>query len=278
VDEDDVIRVFAACELREHRIGEELGSRGGVAIATRLAAVATRALSGSGSGFPGPVRGLVASTRRVAGLTNSLAATFARAPAIGIAVVFVLAGLAVILAVSSSAGAWLSPALVALALLAAWTGYGWLSSPPTVARWLLLLVLLVVLGVVDARRFMPDDAGAEPWTWFAAHSAWDVLWWFVAFATLAGLCLVGAYLVGALQASKQPAIRVRGWLGFALLFLLAAPLTRYAWDRVVQPVTGTDSPAWKAWFASHDLVQIGLVVFVIGSLLIPLAELLSRED
>ena len=276
VPEKDVRAVFADCVLRDDRIGEELGSRGGVAIATRLAAVASRALSGAGSGLPGPVRGLAGTTRRAAGLTSSLAVTFARAPAIGVAVVFVIAALAVVLAETGSSGAvWLSPALAAIALLAAWTGYGWLSSPPTVARGLLLLAMLTTLVFVNARTFLPDDAGSNFGSWFAADSFWDVLWWLVCAGALAGLCLVVLYFAGAVNVKHGRAgVGVRGWLGFALLFLLAAPLTRYIWDRVVEP-DHNGTPAWIAFFDDHKVVQIGLVVFVLGCLLIPLAELLS---
>jgi predicted acylesterase/phospholipase RssA len=272
----EVRKVFADCVLRDDRIGEELGSRGGVAIATRLAAVASRALSAAGSGFPGPVRGLVGTTRRAAGLTSSLAVTFARNPALGVAVVLVIAALAVILAETGSSGAaWLSPALAAIALLAAWTGYGWLSSPPTPARAVLLLAALAALVVVNALTFLPPDAGSTLGTWFAADSFWDVLWWLVCVGSLAGVGLLLFYFAGALKVKGVRAgIAVRGWLGFALLFLLAAPLTRYVWDRVTD--RGDNSvPAWIEFFEKHEVVQIGLVVFVIGCLLIPLAELLS---
>jgi hypothetical protein len=262
--------------LNDDRIAEELGSRGGVAIATRLTAVASRALSAAGSGFPGPVRGLVGTTRRTAGLTNSLAVTFARAPALGVAVVFVIAALAVILATTGSEGAvWLSPALVALALLTAWTGYGWVSSPPTVARGLLLLSGLAALVVVDARTFAPDQAGWNPSSWFAADTFWDVLWWSVLLVAAAGLILILIYVAGALSAGiNRAGITVRGSLGLALLFLLAAALTRYVWDRVVEP-GDNDTPAWIDWFEKHEVVQIGLLVIVLGCLLIPLAELLT---
>jgi hypothetical protein len=275
--DEAVICAFRACVLRADRVSEEAGSRAGVATASRIAAVASRAFSGAGSALPGPVRGMVGTTRRATGLMNSLAVTFALAPAVGMAVVFLLAAFAVALWVSDGAGALLSPALIALALLSAWSGFGWLSSPPNLVRAVLLTALLALLVWIVATTLGPDAVGLRPRTWFDFDhlgTGWSIVWVLALVASGAGVVLAAIYLIAPLVKQPSAARAVRSWLGYALVVLLAVALLKLGWDSAVAADAGKEA-GWKGWFSKHTVIEGALVAVVTACLVIPLAELLS---
>lgn len=271
VGDEDVKRAFRACRLRQDLVTEETRSRGGILTITRLAAVASRALSGTRSDLPGPARAIVGTTRRLTGLTNSLATTFARAPAVGAALIFVLAAFAVVLAIADDGGVWLSPALVGLALLGAWSSYGWLSSPPNVARGILQALLLGILTWFAASELAPRDHS----TWVRTDGAWDVVWCVALAAAVAGSVLVLVYIVAPLIKQPAAARAVRGWLGYTLLILLAVGLLKIGWDEIAEVKEVGGDPAWKRFLISHQLLRVSLVTVVVACVLIPLAELFS---
>jgi hypothetical protein len=93
-------------------------------------------------------------------------------------------------------------------------------------------------------------------------------------AALAGVVLWALYFVSAVKKDGALTRRVRGWLGYAMLVLLAASLTQYAWDKLTAHVDD-DTPVWLDWFGSHTALAVGLGVLVAGCLLLPLAELLA---
>jgi predicted acylesterase/phospholipase RssA len=255
---------FQACKLEKGRLADEAGSGAGVEAATRLAAVATRALSGTRAGIPSPARVAVGSARRATSAMYSLAVIFARAPAVGLSVVLALAALATVLAETGSGVAWLTPAIVAVALLGAWSGFSYISSPPGVGRAVVLTALLAVDVVFAAHQLQPGALS----DWVKISGAFDVVWLLVVLAAAAGAGLLVWYLV------KKSAVAAR-WLGFALLVVLACGLVRYAWSRLTHLSDGK-LPAWQSWFAHHDAVAVGLVTLVVASLALPLTELVVR--
>lgn len=262
----EVIDAFLDCRLRDDLVTEETRSRAGILTVTRLAAVASRALSGERSGMPGPVRAIVGATRRLTGLAHSLAATFARAPAVGVALVILLASFAVVLAVADEGGAWLSPALVVLALLGAWSTFGWLSSPPNLVRGALLAAILAILIACAYSELGPADATRD--------IVFDVAWWLAAAAAAVGAGLVAVYIVAVISGHPAGARAVRAWIGYALLVLLAAWLLKIGWDEIAKTDASGDA-AWKRALVSHDVLRVSLVTMVVACLLIPLAELCS---
>ena len=272
VGEDEVIGAFQACRLSDDLVTEETRSRAGILTITRLAAVASRALSGTRSDLPAPVRAIVGTTRRLTGLTNSLAATFARAPAVGVALVCFLAAFAVVLAIADDGGAWLSPALVGLALLGAWSSYGWLSSPPNFVRGILQALLLGVLTWFAASELAPPG---DLSTWVQPDGAWDVVWLLALGAAVAGSVLVLVYVVAPLIKQPAAARAVRAWLGYTLLILLAAGLLKIGWDEITEVKEEGGDPAWKRLLISHELLRVSLVTVVVACVLVPLAELFS---
>jgi predicted acylesterase/phospholipase RssA len=258
--------IFRACKLKPGRIAEEAGSRGGVEVATSLATVAGRALSGTRAGIPGPARALVGTTRRATSAMNALAVTFARSPPLGLSVVIALAVIATVLAATGSAVAWLTPVVIGVALVGAWSGFGYVSSPPGVIRAVALAVLLAGAGAFAAQQFRPGPPGE----WLKISDAFDVVWLLVVVATFgAAVALVWPYLL------NKSTVAAR-WIGFALLVVLACGLVRYAWDRLTL-AKQTQLPNWQSWFVQHDAVAVGLVVVVVACLMLPLTELLARR-
>jgi hypothetical protein len=139
----------------------------------------------------------------------------------------------------------------------------------------LLAVLLAVLIGVAAKSLGPSDARLRPDTWVANADAWDRVWWLGVLASVAGAGLVLVYAVGTAVSRVYVARSVRHWLRYALLILIAVSLLKVGWDQVTKVDETTTDPAWKAWLASHDVLRVVLVVFVVGCLLIPVAELAS---
>jgi predicted acylesterase/phospholipase RssA len=282
VSDDELIDAFQRWKLSDapELVMEEAGSRAGVLTATGLAAVASRALSGSASALPAPVRATFATTRQASALVNALAGTFARAPAVGVALVVVLAAFAVALASSDAAlSAWLTPALVSLALVGAWTSYGWLSSPP--AKWRALALSL--LGGVLVYGALHQVRGAEhwngtppswrPWAW-PTGDAYAVLWWATEVAAVAVVALLVIYWFGVIVVPAAAVARaVRSALGIALVALLATYLVEVGLERATAE---SDGAWWERWLTDHDVVQGALIVGAVAGVLIPLLELLLR--
>jgi hypothetical protein len=193
------------------------------------------------------------------------------------AVVFALAAFAVALWVSDGGAAWISPALITLALLAAWSGFGWVSSPPNWIRALILGGLLALLVWIAFQTLAPDSGRFDPTTWlgFGEQGLWPSVLWVVALiAGAAGVVLALVYFFSSVGNGRAAARAVRSWLGWVLVILLAAALLKVGWDGV----TGTDAKgdaAWERWLADHTVVRGALIVLVSACVLIPLGELLA---
>jgi hypothetical protein len=204
---------------------------------------------------------------------NSLAVTFAIAPAVGMAVVSLLAAFAVALWVSDGASALLSPALIALALLSAWSGFGWLSSPPNFVRGVLLAALLALLVWMVARNVGPDGVGLRPATWLEFDQmalGWAIVWAVALAAAVSGIALALVYLIAPLLDHASVARSIRSWFGYVLVVLLAVALLKLGWDSAVA------GDAVSKWFSKHGVIEGALVAVVTACLVIPLAELLSH--
>lgn len=259
---------------------EEAGSRGGVLTATGLAAVASRAFSGSASALPAPIRATVGASRQATSLTYSLAVTFARAPAVGVALVVLLAAFGVGMAASGAAvAAWLTPAFVALALLGAWTSFGWLATPPAPWRALALTGLGALLAYAAV-----DEAAPGGWSAIGT-SAWlpapdderAILWWITVAGVVAVAAGLVAYVVGLGRRDVRWPREVRPALGISMVVVLAAFLVGIGLDHVDAATHGQAHwEQWERWLAGHTTLRWAIVVVAVAGVAIPFAEVLAR--
>lgn len=263
---------------RENLIGDELGARATVSRITRMAAVATRALSGAASGLPAPVRGAVAVTRGTARFVDAVTQTVARWPQLGLAAVILLAALAGVLVSGEAIGAsWLVPVLAAVAVAAGWLGYGYLSAPPAWWRVVVLGAALAALIGANLAAGVPDpgDPGGDAWEWIASAVA------ALAAAAAAVLLVLFAASVPVRALRWRPAPRPRRLgLGVALLVLLAVWLVRRAvtWidERACPGGAGTcPEAAWEEFFTSREVLLTVLVLGVGAGVLTAALELLA---
>jgi len=79
VPEADVLAAFRACKLgaMPDRLSKEIGSRAGIALVTRLAAVGSGSLARPGNGLPWLVRRTVGTVRGAVDVANAVAVTIA---------------------------------------------------------------------------------------------------------------------------------------------------------------------------------------------------------
>ena len=254
-------------------VPEESSARAAVAVGTRAAAVASRALSGDASGLPSPVRGVVGTSRRATAVTDSLTQILSRWPPAGIAIALVVAALAGILASGGSlAAAWLVPILIALAVAAGWTGYGWLSSPPTWWRAIVLAAILAALIAVNVEVFEGD---VGDWGDFATD--WSQSGWAGVPAVAARVAAIAAavawiaYLVILVPAARRFARPARLALGLALIALLSTWLVRLGLDWIDDRLVSAEG-GWERKMTSQRAVTALLIVGVATAILVALVD------
>jgi hypothetical protein len=180
---------------------------------------------------------------------------------------------------AAALSAWLTPALVVLALVGAWTSYGWLSSPP--ARWRALALSLLggalVYGALHrvhgAKHWNGKTPSWWPWAW-PTGDAYAVLWWATETAAAVVVVLLVVYWVGVIVKPVAVTARaVRAPLGIAMVALLGTYLIEVGLSRTT---TESDGAWWERWLTDHDVVQVALVVAATAGVLIPVSELSAR--